>query len=64
MNLEKYCGKTVSLLASNGETFIGFVDDFFFADDNENGMESIVIKTNNGKIIEFPEDDILKIEII
>jgi hypothetical protein len=64
MNLEQYCGKTVSILASNGKTFEGFVDDFFFADDNENGMDSIVIKTNNNKFIEFPEDDILKIEII
>jgi hypothetical protein len=61
MNLEKYCGKNVSVLASNGKTFRGIVDDFFFADDNDSGMESIVVKTNDGEFIEFPEDDISEI---
>lgn len=63
MNLEQYCEKNVSVVACNGKTFIGVVDDFFSADDNESEMDSIVIKTKDG-FIEFPEDDILKIEII
>lgn len=64
MNLEAYCGKKVSVLASNGKTFSGIVDDFFFADDNDSGMDSIIVKTNNGEYIEFPEDDISEIKEI
>ncbi len=61
MNLEQYSGKNVSVIASNGKTFRGIVVDFFFADDNDSGMDSIVIKTSNGEFIEFPEDDISEI---
>lgn len=61
MNLEQYCGKNISILANNGKTFRGIVTDFFFAEDNDSGMDSIVIKTNSGEFIEFPEDDISEI---
>jgi hypothetical protein len=61
MNLEQYIGKNVSVVANNGNKFRVIVADFFFADDNDSGMDSIIIKTNSGEFIEFPEDDIAEI---
>lgn len=61
MNLEQYCGKKVSVIASNGKEFEGLVDEFFLAEDNNSEMDSIVVKTDDGNLIEFPEDDIIEI---
>ena len=63
MSLKKYCGQTVAIIADNGKVFCGFVEDYFFPDDNENGLESIVLKTSAG-MYEFTEEDIETIEII
>ena len=63
MNLKSYYNKHVKIITDNGQMFIGFVDDYFFPEDNENGLESIALKTNDG-VYEFNENDINKIEII
>ena len=63
MSLKEYYGHTVKIIADNGEIFLGFVDDYFFSDDNEDDLESIVVTTSKG-LFEFKEDDIKAIEII
>ena len=63
MSLKEYYGQTVKIIAVNGRTFLGVVDDYFFPDDNEDGLESIVVTTSGG-LFEFKEDDIETIEII
>ena len=63
MSLKEYYGYTVKIIAYNGEIFLGFVDDYFFPDDNEDDLESIVVTTSKG-LFEFKEGDIKAIEII
>lgn len=63
MNLRNYDGKNVVIIATGGEIFTGFVQDYFFPEDNDNGKESIVLKTHSGDFIEFNEDTIEKITI-
>jgi len=63
MNLKSYYNKHVKIITDNGQMFIGFVDDYFFPENNENGLESITLKTNDG-VYEFSEEDVYKIEIL
>lgn len=63
MELKHYYGKNVTVIDIDGKTFIGLVDDYFFPEDNENGEESIVIKTSGGGLVEFTNNDIKKITI-
>lgn len=64
MELKHYYGKKVTVIDVDGKTFTGLVDDYFFPEDNENGEESIVIKTNGSGLVEFTSNDIKEITII
>lgn len=63
MNLRKYEGQNVVIITTSGKTFNGFVHDYFFPEDNDNGKESIFLKTNDGEFIEFNEEGIEEIKI-
>ena len=62
MTLKSFYGKTVTIVDVNGQTFSGFVDDYFFPEDNENGEESIILKTADSEYIEFNHSDIAEIK--
>lgn len=64
MNLNQYLDKNVFISSINGKTFTGYVDDYYYPDENESGKESIVILTKDKKYIEFTEEDITDIKII
>lgn len=64
MSLKEYYEHTVKIIADNGEVFCGIVIDYFFPDDNENNLESIIIRTSKGHLFEFTKDEIETIEII
>lgn len=64
MSLKSYHGKKVNIVDANGQIFSGIVDDYFFPDDNENGLESIVVKTVDGDFYEFTEETIEEITVI
>jgi len=65
MNLVDYYRHKVKILADNGRSFVGFVSDYIWPDENENGKESIIIDTDNiANGIEFYADDIVSIEIL
>lgn len=64
MNLKSYYNKKVKIVDKNGHVFSGIVDEYFFPEDNESGVESIVIETHEGDLYEFAEDTIEKINII
>lgn len=64
MELKNYYGKKVNIIATNGKSYSGTVNDYFFPEDNESGMESIVLDTYNGDIVEFTKEDIQTITII
>lgn len=64
VDLKQYYNKKVSIICSNGQTFSGTVDDFFFAEDNESGNESIILKTGSDDFYEFTEEDIERIQIL
>ena len=63
MDLKQYYEKQV-IIISEGEMFVGTINDYFESDDNEDGLESIVMDTTDGDIIEFNEERINKIIII
>ena len=64
MSLKSYYGKKVNIVDTEGQMFSGVVDDYFFPEDNESGLESIVIKTESGDLYEFTEDAVERISVI
>jgi hypothetical protein len=64
MLLKSYYGKKVNIIDADGREFNGVVDDYFFPEDNESGLESIVVKTGSGGLYEFTEETIGRITII
>ena len=64
MSLKSYCGKKVNIVDTDGHEFEGIVDDYFFPEDNESGLESIVIKTGSGDFYEFTEETIEEITVM
>lgn len=63
MTLKSYYGKKVTVVDVNGQTFTGKVDEYFFPEDNDNGKESIILKTTDNEFIEFTDDTIEKITV-
>ena len=53
MALRDFYGKHVLIAAIDGKVFYGLVDEYIFAEDNNNNEESIVLKTYSGDLIEF-----------
>lgn len=64
MDLKKFFGKEVSIQASNGLLFCGIINDYLFPEDNNRGIESIILETYSGDLIEFSNFDIISISII
>lgn len=62
MTLKSYYGKKVTVVCDNGQTFSGVVDDYFFPEDNENGEESIILKTTDSEFVEFTASEINEIK--
>lgn len=58
MELKPFYGKKVVVVATNGRVFSGTVNDYFYPDENDLDMESIVVDTLDGDVIEFTEEDI------
>ena len=63
-DLQRFVGLTVLIVVADGKNFLGKVTDYFYPDDNENGIESIVIDTIDGSLVEFSREDILTIKVI
>lgn len=68
MNLKTFYHKEVEIIDTMGRLFEGKVSDYVFPDDNENGLESIIIDCSKGKLaghpVEFWEKDITSIKTI
>ena len=64
MSLKQYFERTVAIVTDNGKMFFGVIDDYIYPDDNEHNLESIVLKTANGDLYEFTNEDIETIKII
>ena len=63
-DLQRFVGRTVSIVSDDGQLFYGKVTDYFLPEDNENGIESIVIEKSDGDLVEFVAEDIRTIEMI
>ena len=64
MNLKTYCGKNVNITTKKGNLFSGEITDYFYPEDNESNLESVVMETSSGDLIEFTSDNIEKITVI
>lgn len=63
MNLAYYYWKKVNIESVSNGTFSGFVNEYIEPEDNDSGKESIILKTEDGNLVEFEETDIRKIEV-
>lgn len=61
MELYKYEGKKVKIIAHNGKSYSGLATDYFEADDNVSGEEGLAVLID-GRLIEFSPSDITSIE--
>ena len=65
MSLSKYYKLKVRIVDTDGDVFVGKVNDYIEADDNvPEEIEGIIIDTSDGQILEFTEKTIKSIEII
>lgn len=70
MNLSDYeNAKRIKLVDIDHEEWIGTVEDVISGEDNDDGVESIVVRSElvkkyKGKLVEFPKNEIKSIEII
>lgn len=64
MTLIKYYNKRVAITDTNNKVYVGVVSDYFYPEDNEFGIESIVLETLDGTLCEFYPDNTKKIEVI
>lgn len=68
MNLIKYEGKNVRITDIDGRVFEGVVSDYVYPDDDDAGLESIIVDCTtgslSGKPVEFWEKDIKTIQVI
>lgn len=64
MELRTYYDKKVRIVTTHGVTYSGTVGDYFFPDDNESNIESIVIDTLDGDIVELTKEDIETITVL
>lgn len=62
MTLKSFYGKQVTVVCDNGQTFSGVVDDYFYPEDNDNGEESIILKTTDFEFVEFAASEISEIK--
>lgn len=68
MELKKYEGKKVKIVDVDDIVFEGTVTDYIYPDEDETGLESIIIKCSKGPLhgqsVEFWEKDIKEIDIL
>lgn len=70
MKLIEYEGKRVKILSVNGNLYTGTVGDYCYPEDNENGLEMIVldVETKNGEHVDqaigFYGNEIKFIEVV
>lgn len=68
MELIKYEGKKVRIISQTGKMYEGYVGDYCYPEDDDNGKEMIVVDVERGaqkgKAVGFYEDNIQSIEII
>lgn len=68
MELKYFPGKNVRIIDIDGQIFEGHVSDYIHSDDDDTGLESIIINCTKGWLkgsgVEFWEKDIRSIKII
>lgn len=64
MDIKKFYDCNVKLYTNDGRYFIGLVTEYYYADENENGMQSVVLDCPVfDEPVEIYEDNIADIEI-
>ncbi len=64
MSLKRYYNKRVKIKSSTNKEYLGLVEDYTFPEDNESENESIIIRDQDNRLVEFEESDIKEIEVI
>lgn len=62
IDLKQYLYKDVMVIDNEGETITGNAIDMIFADENERGVDELVIETNSGSITGFSANEISSIK--
>lgn len=61
MNLKTYLNKNVIIIDRENNTYKGYVGDYIFAEDNDDGVESIVLEIESD-LLEFSANFIKSIK--
>lgn len=64
MTLTQYYEKTVTILTVGGETIVGTIVEYFYPEDNESGIESVIVRNETGDEFELYSNDIDRISIV
>ncbi|MBR5774288.1 MAG: hypothetical protein IKY44_05470 [Clostridia bacterium] len=64
MDLKEYYAKRVKIIDADGTLHIGTVNDYFYPDENDSNVESIVVDMPDGSCVEFTRNDIKTIIVI
>ena len=64
MSLLAFYDKTVRIHSCDGKVFFGVISDYFYPDDNDDNVESIILETKSGELYEFKQSDIQEIRVI
>jgi hypothetical protein len=61
--LVKYLYEKVKIVDTGGNSYLGTVTDYVYPEDNEPEIESIIVDTLEGSVVEFFEDNISSIDV-
>lgn len=64
MGLVQYYEMTVNIMGIDGRSAIGKVTDYIYPEDNEDGIESIIVDFPDGTAQEFYPSDIKTIAVV
>ena len=64
MNLKEYAGKMVRLIDTDGDIFTGRADIYHYDYDTASGIAAMTFLSDDGRYLDFDENEIASIEII
>ena len=64
MNLKEYVGKMVRLIDIDGDIFTGHADIYHYDYDTASGIAALTFLSDDGRYLDFDENEIAHIEII
>ena len=62
IDLKKYLNEKVTVIDNKGKTYVGYAFDYIYADENESGMDVLVVDTGIGHMTGFTQNIVKEIK--